>query len=92
MLEEDAEHFGDGDDVLADGDFFENFLLDPLGKEDDSLLVARGAEISSFTGKSQQALAAAGSAPNTGEAAAQVAAVKKLVDDAADDRAPAAVL
>ena len=29
---------------LADGDSFENFLLDPLGKEDDSLLVARGAE------------------------------------------------
>jgi hypothetical protein len=45
VLEEDAEHFGDGDDVLADRNFFENFLLDPLGKENDSLLMARRAEI-----------------------------------------------
>jgi hypothetical protein len=33
VLEENAEHFGDGDDVLVDRDFLEHFLLDPLGKE-----------------------------------------------------------
>jgi hypothetical protein len=48
VLEEYAEHLGDRDDVLADGDFFEDFLLDALGKENDSLLVTRGAEISAF--------------------------------------------
>jgi len=48
VLEEEAEHLGDRDDVLADGDFFEDFLLDALGKENDSLLVTRGAEISAF--------------------------------------------
>jgi len=31
------------DDVLADADIFEDFLLDALGKENDSLLVTRGA-------------------------------------------------
>ncbi len=44
VLEEDPEHLGDRDDVLADGDSFEDFLLDALGKENDSLLVTRGAE------------------------------------------------
>jgi hypothetical protein len=48
VLEEDAEHLGDRDDVLADGDSFEYFFLDALGKENDSLLVTRGAEISAF--------------------------------------------
>jgi hypothetical protein len=34
-----AEHFGDGDDVRADRDFLEDFLLDPLGKENNPLLM-----------------------------------------------------
>jgi hypothetical protein len=49
VLKEDAEHFGDGDDVLADRNFFENFLLDLLGKENDSLLMARRADVTLFS-------------------------------------------
>src|SRR5262245_43318718 len=35
--------------ILADRDFLEHFLLDPLGKENNPLLMTRGAEIPSFT-------------------------------------------
>jgi hypothetical protein len=92
VLEENAEHLGNGDNVLADRDFFEDFLLDPLGKEKHPLLMTRGAEIPSFTRKGEQELAAAPTAPDTGKATAKVAAVKELVDDAMDNRAPEAVL
>jgi hypothetical protein len=92
VLEENAQHFGDGDDVLPYRDSFEDFLLDPLGKENHPLLMTRGAEIPSFTRKRDQKLAAALAAPDTSDAVAKVATVEKLVHDVTDNRAPAAVL
>ena len=40
VLEREAEHLGDGDDMLTDGDFAQNVLVDMLGKEQGTLLVA----------------------------------------------------
>jgi len=33
VLEAEAQHFGNGDDVLADGEIAEDLLVDVLGKE-----------------------------------------------------------
>ena len=40
VLEQEVEHLGDGDDMLADGDFAQHVLIDMLGKEEGALLVA----------------------------------------------------
>ena len=40
VLEIGAEHFGDGDDILAVRDLFEQLRLDAFGEGDDPLLVA----------------------------------------------------
>ena len=40
VLEAEAEHFGDGDDVLADGEVAEDLLVDVLRKQQGPLLVA----------------------------------------------------
>jgi hypothetical protein len=40
VLEREAQHFGDSDDVLADGEVAKNLLVDVLGKEQGPLLVA----------------------------------------------------
>jgi len=39
-LETEAEHLGDGDDILADGNCAQDLLLDVLGKQQGALLVA----------------------------------------------------
>jgi len=39
-LETEAEHLGDGDDILADGNWAQDPLLDVLGKQQGALLVA----------------------------------------------------
>jgi hypothetical protein len=39
VLEIDAEHFGDGNDILALRDLFEQLGLDAFGEGDDPLLV-----------------------------------------------------
>ena len=39
VLEIDAEHFGDGDDILAVRDLFEQLGLDAFGEGNDPLLV-----------------------------------------------------
>jgi hypothetical protein len=33
VLETEAQHLGDGDDMLTDGNFAQNLLLDVLGKQ-----------------------------------------------------------
>lgn len=91
VLEEDAEHFRDSDDVLPDRHFFQDFLLDALGEQNDPLLVAGWAEVSSLAGKREQVLATAGAAPDAREAVAQVAAVEKFADHAADNWTPVSV-
>jgi hypothetical protein len=48
VLEIDAEHFGDGNDILAVRDLFEQLGLDAFGESDDSLLMAGWAEVPSF--------------------------------------------
>ena len=40
VLETEAEHLGDGDDILADGNWAQDPLLDVLGKQQGALLVA----------------------------------------------------
>jgi len=92
VLEKDAEHFGNRNDILSDRDFFEDLLLDPLGKENHSLLMARGAEISAFTRKCEQKLTPALPAAKAGETMANVSAIKELLDNGKDNRSPKAVL
>jgi len=40
VLEAEAEHLGDGHDVLADGEVAQNLFVDMLGKEQGALLMA----------------------------------------------------
>jgi hypothetical protein len=40
VLEAEAEHLGDGNDVLADGKVAQNLFVDALCKEQGALLVA----------------------------------------------------
>ena len=40
VLEAQAQHFGDGDDVLADREVAQNLFVDVLGKEQGALLMA----------------------------------------------------
>jgi len=40
LLEAQAQHFGDGDDVLADGEVAQDLFVDVLGKEEGALLMA----------------------------------------------------
>jgi coenzyme F420-reducing hydrogenase alpha subunit len=40
VLEAQAQHLGDGDDVLADGEVAQDFFNDMLGKEQGALLMA----------------------------------------------------
>jgi hypothetical protein len=40
VLEAEAEHLGDGDDVLADGEVAQHCFVDVLGEEQGALLVA----------------------------------------------------
>jgi hypothetical protein len=44
VLETEAQHLRDRDDVLADGDLAQNLLVDVLGKEQGAFLMARRAE------------------------------------------------
>ena len=44
VLEAEAQHFGNRDDVLADRKVAKDLLVDVFGKEQGPLLVARGAE------------------------------------------------
>jgi hypothetical protein len=39
VLETEAQHLGNGDDMLTDGDFAQNLLLDVLGKQQGALLM-----------------------------------------------------
>jgi hypothetical protein len=39
VLETEAQHLRDGDDMLTDGNFAQNLLLDMLGKQQGALLV-----------------------------------------------------
>ena len=40
VLEAQPQHFGDGDDVLAEGEVAQNLCVDVLGKEEGALLMA----------------------------------------------------
>jgi hypothetical protein len=40
VLETEAQHLGDGDHILADGDPAQNLLVDVFGKEQGAFLVA----------------------------------------------------
>ena len=39
VLEREAQHLGDGDDMLTDGNFAQNLLVDVLGKQQGALLM-----------------------------------------------------
>ena len=40
VLETEAQHFGNGHDILADGEIGEDFLVDVLGEQQGALLAA----------------------------------------------------
>ena len=42
VLEAQAQHLGNGDDILADGEIAQDLLVDMLGKEQGALLMAGG--------------------------------------------------
>ena len=87
LLETEAQHLGDGDDVLADEDLAQNLLVDVLGKEQGALLMARRAEASSLATIRQQKIFTAQRAPQAGKTTAEVTASQVLFDDVPDDRA-----
>jgi len=69
VLEAEAQHFGNRDNVLADGEIAEDLLVDVLGKEQGALLVAGGTKTSSAATPRQQKIFAAGRAPQASKTA-----------------------
>ena len=89
-LEIGAEHFGDGQDVVAVGHGRQDAGGEEGGGGLDVFLVAGGAEPAAFAGEGQEVFEAAVVAADAGEAAFEVAAVEELVDDLRDDGAQGA--
>jgi hypothetical protein len=92
VLEIDAEPFGEGNDILAVRDLFEQLGLDAFGEDDDPLLVTWGAEISSSAGIGEKEFQAADRAPNPRETLMEITTVKVLVDDFVNYGTPEAML
>ena len=86
-LEIGAEHFGDGQDVVAVGHGGQDLVEDEAGGGLDVFLVAGGTEPAAFAGEGQQILVFAMVAANPGKAAFKVAALEEFVDDLLDDGA-----
>ena len=89
-LEIGAEHFGDGQDVVAVGHGGEDLVEDEAGGGLDVFLVAGGTEPAAFAGEGEQILVLAVVAANAGKAALEVAALEEFVDDLGDDGAEGA--
>jgi len=90
-LEIGAQHFGDGQYIVAVGHGGHHLVHDEAGGGLDVFLVPGGAEPAALAGKGQQILMLAMVAANPGESALQVAAVEEFVDDFGDDGAQGAV-
>lgn len=89
-LEIGAEHFGQGQDVMAVGHGSKDAGGEEGGGGLDVFLVAGGAEPAAFAGEGQEVFVAAVVAADAGEAAVEVAAVEEFVDDLRDDGAQGA--
>ena len=77
-LEIGAEHFGDGQDVVAVGHGGQDVVEDEAGGGLDVFLVAGGTEPAAFAGEGEEVFVAAVVAADAGEAAVEVAAVEDL--------------
>ena len=86
-----AQHFRDGQDLVAVGHRGHHPVQDEPGGVLDVFLVAGGAEPAAFAGEGQQILVLAAVAADPGEAAFEVAAFEEFVDDFGDDGAQAAI-
>ena len=85
VLEEDAEHFGDGEDDLPVGDIQEESLLHPLAPFLKAFGMARGAEPPGAAGEHQEPLFPTLRTTDAGKPAARVAAVEIALDYLFDD-------
>ena len=79
--EPDPEAFGYAEDPVSLGDFLENVGQQPLAVFDDPLLVAGRAKMAAFARKRREIFVAAMVASAPGEAASQVAAVQKEINN-----------
>jgi hypothetical protein len=89
-LEIGAEHFGNGQDVMAVGHGGKDAGGEEGGGGLDVLLVAGGAEPAAFAGECEQIFVATMVTADADEAAIEVAAVEEFVDDLGHDGAQGA--
>ena len=89
-LEIGAEHFWDGQDVVAVGHGRQDLVEDEAAGGLDVFLVAGGTEPAAFAGEGEQVLVRAVVAANAGKAALEVAALEEFVDDFGNDGAEGA--
>jgi hypothetical protein len=92
VFENGTQELGDGEDELSMADVFENVGIEPLGKKQDALLLARGTKQPAFAGIGEDGLIAAVVAPETRKPSVQISAIQILAHDLADDGSPAAIL
>ena len=85
-----AEHFGDGQDVMAVRHGSEDASGEEGGGGLDVFLVAGGTEPAAFAGEGEQVFLPAMIAADPGEATIEVAAFEEFVDDLRDDGAQGA--
>jgi hypothetical protein len=90
-FEEYPEHLRNREDHLAVGDIEEKRLSHPFPPFLQPLGMTGRTEAARLTGKHQKVFRPAARAADPGETAAGIAAVKKLLDDALDDRTEIAV-
>jgi len=92
VFKDSAQELGDGEHILGVADLLKDVSIEPLGKEQDTFLVACRTEAPAFTRVSENRLVVATAASKTSEATMKVTAVKVFTQNLADDLAPGAVL
>ena len=92
VFKDSAQKLGDGEDILGVADLLKDVSIEPLGKEQDTFLVACRTEAPAFTRVSENRLVVAAAASKTGEATMKVTAFKVFTQNLADDPAPGAIL